>query len=541
MMEANQLSRKNNLLVAFGIFLFAFVVLFITEKNISITWDEPDYMTAGESYAAWFAQLGQDPGYALSDEGIEMYWSANKEHPPLDKIWSGMVWSAVKSFLPDLTAHRLGNIILNSLLFALLYLLVQDVYGWWVGLMASGFLFSMPRFFFHAHLSALDVVAVTMIMGVVLLFWKTRQNRSWWIDIALAVIWGLAVATKVNAVFAYFVLVIWVLAFQRQRVMARRLLVMGVLAIPVFFLSWPWLYHNTLDRVWAYILFITVDHWEIGQWYFNQFYMPPPWHFPFVITAVILPLSLFILFLVGLGRVLVRKAERPFGWYLILNGFVPMLAIAIGQSMVYDNDRLFIGSMPFMAALAAVGFYAVVQFLQQRMTGRALSLVVGLLVVIVLLPQLWKTVSLYPHLLSYYSEAVGGVAGATKMGLEGTYWCETYNEVLDYLNENAEAGDVVYIDPYSHNVMYYYQRQGQLRDDIQFTSTYPAASIFDEEIKTVQRPFSRADFVVFQNRGTTFGAEGLDSPYANWLAKQEPDFEFAYGDVPLIAVYQKEK
>ena len=100
---------------------------------------------------------------------------------------------------------------------------------------------------------------------------------------------------------------------------------------------------------------------------------------------------------------------------------------------------------------------------------------------------------------------------------------------------------MVYIDPYSHNVMYYYQRQGQLRDDIQFTSTYPAASIFDEEIKTVQRPFSRADFVVFQNRGTTFGAEGLDSPYANWLAKQEPDFEFAYGDVPLIAVYQKEK
>ena len=540
MTEATQLTCRNNLLVTLAIFLFAFVVLFITDKDISITWDEPAYMTAGESYAAWFGQLVQDPGYALSAEGIETYWKPNHEHPPLDKIWSGLVWSAVRSVLPDLTAHRLGNIILNSLLFALLYLLVQDVYGWWVGVLASAFLFSMPRVFFHAHLSALDVAAVSMIMAVVLLFWKTRQNRSWWVDIALGVVWGLAVATKVNAVFTYFVLLIWILAFQRQRLMARRLLVMGVLAIPIFFLSWPWLSHDTLDRVWTYILFITVDHWEIGQWYFNQFYMPPPWHFPFVITAVVVPITLFTLFFVGVGRVLVRKAERPFGWYLILNGFVPMLAIAIGQSMVYDNDRLFIGAMPFMAALAAIGFYAVVQLLSRWLTGRGRQVVVGILVVLILLPQVWAIRSLYPHLLSYYTEAIGGVAGAANMGLEATYWCETYNEVLDYLNENAEAGDIVYIDPYSHDVMYYYQRQGLLRDDLVFTSTYPSNSIYDKTIKTSQRPFSRADFVIFQNRGSTFGPEGLDSPYAKWLTMGEPDFEMVQDGVPLIRVYQKE-
>ncbi len=264
MTEVNQLSRRNNLLVALAIFLFAFVVLFITDKNISITWDEPAYMTAGESYAGWFGQLVQDPSYALSAEGIETYWKPNHEHPPLDKIWSGLVWAAVRSVLPDLTAHRLGNIILNSLLFAMLYLLVQDVYGWWVGLLASAFLFSMPRVFFHAHLSALDLATAAMIMAVVLLFWKTRHNRSWWVDIALGILWGLAVATKVNAVFTYFVLLIWILAFQRQRLMARRLLVMGVLAIPIFFLSWPWLYHDTLrSRVDVYFVY---HSGSLGDW-----------------------------------------------------------------------------------------------------------------------------------------------------------------------------------------------------------------------------------------------------------------------------------
>ena len=539
MTDANQISRRNNLFIALAIFLFTFVVLFITEQHISITWDEPAYMLAGESYSAWFEELVQDPRNALSYDGIETYWDANHEHPPLDKIWSGLVWRSVHSFLPDLTAHRLGNMILNSLLFALLYFLVQDVYGWWVGVLASGFLLSMPRFFFHAHLSALDVAAVTMILAVLLLFWKTRQNRRWWVDIALAVVWGLAVATKVNAVFAYFVLVIWVLAYQRERLMVRRLLVMGGLAIPIFFISWPWLYHDTLNRVWEYILFITVDHWEIGQWYFNQFYMPPPWHFPFVITAVVVPISILILFFVGLGRVLVQKEERPFGWYLILNGFVPMLALAIGQSMVYDNDRLFVGSMLFIAALAAIGFYAVVQLLGRWLSGPAKQVVVGALIILILMPQLWTTRTLYPHLLSYYSEAVGGVSGAMAMGLEGTYWCETYNEVLDYLNENAEAGDIVFVDNWSHDIMIYYQLQGLLQNDIDFTAPFPVSSIFDENLKMRTTPFSRADFVVFQNRGSTFGEGGLESPYAKWLAKQEADFEFAHEDVPLIMVYKK--
>lgn len=525
--------------MSLAIFLLVFAVLLITDKHISITWDEPAYMTAGESYAAWFGELVQNPDYALSEEGIETYWTANHEHPPLNKIWSGLVWGSVRSFLPDLTAHRLGNIILNSLLFALLYLLIQDVYGWPVGILSSLFLLSMPRIFFHAHLSALDLAAASMIMAVVLLFWKTRHNHSWWVDFSLGILWGLAVATKVNAVFVYFVLLIWALTYQRQKLMVRRFLVMGVLATLVFFFTWPWLYYQTIDRVVEYVLFITVNHWEIGQWYFNQFYMPPPWHFPFVITAVVTPLTLFILFFVGIGRVLLRKSERPFGLYLLLNGFVPMLAIAIGQSMVYDNDRLFITSMPFIAALSAIGFKTVVQRFSQKLAENRRQVVVVLLAVAVLLPQLWTTGALYPHLLSYYSELVGGVAGATNMGLEATYWSETYNESLDFLNENAEAGDTIYVAPWSHDVMVYYQLQGQLRDDIGIAAPFAVSSLFDETIKMRQKSFEQADFIVFQNRGTTYGEKGLDSELAKWIAAREPDFMISHNDVPLIEVYQR--
>ena len=234
-----------------------------------------------------------------------------------------------------------------------------------------------------------------------------------------------------------------------------------------------------------------------------------------------------------------KKEERPFGLFLLLNAFVPMLALAVGQSMVYDNDRLFIGAMPFIAALAAIGFFAAVNLLQRWLAGRRLQVSTGLLVAAVLLPQLWAVSSLYPHLLSYYSEGIGGVGGAVKLGLEATYWCETYNEVLAYLNEHAEPDDIVYVTPYSHDVMIYYQRQGLLRDDIHFAAPFNIPSVFDESIFTTLTPFNWADFVVFQNRGTSYGEMGLDSPIARWMAIQEPDYELAHDGVPLIRVYKQ--
>ena len=87
--------------------------------------------------------------------------------------------------------------------------------------------------------------------------------------------------------------------------------------------------------------------------------------------------------------------------------------------------------------------------------------------------------------------------------------------------------------------MIYYQLQGELRDDVYITNQFPVPSLFDENI--IMRPgsFAQADFVVFQNRGTSYGPEGLDGPLANWLAEREPDFAIIHNAVPLVEVYQQ--
>jgi 4-amino-4-deoxy-L-arabinose transferase-like glycosyltransferase len=368
--------------------MVAFTTLLATESDIGLTWDEPDYIAASEAYVSWIEVLLHRPGYALSDEGIEEYWTVNHEHPPVDKIWSGIVWRAASPLLSDLTAHRLGNLLSSSLCLALIAWLVQETFGQPVGLAAGLCLFTMPRFFFHSHLAALDLPAATLTVATATLFWKTRDSKGWSPDVVLGVLWGAAVGTKINALFLLPTLALWVVLFHPRLRSFLRLAVMGGVALGVFFGSWPWLYRHTVERTLEYVRFLTVDHWEIGQWYLNQFYMPPPWHFPFVITAAVVPTTSLVLFFVGIGRVLRRPNERKMGGFLLVNALTPLVVVAIGQSMVYDNDRLFMPAMPFIAALAGVGLDTVAGAIRGRVTGaRARRMAIGALATAAFVPQ----------------------------------------------------------------------------------------------------------------------------------------------------------
>jgi hypothetical protein len=53
--------------------ILAVILLSVTARDISLTWDEPVCLVSAESYVAWFNQLIHNPGYALSERGIADY------------------------------------------------------------------------------------------------------------------------------------------------------------------------------------------------------------------------------------------------------------------------------------------------------------------------------------------------------------------------------------------------------------------------------------------------------------------------------------
>ena len=544
-MQLKKLFKKPGF-IALLLAIFTLVLLISTAPKIGLTWDEPAYITAARSYIDWFSELISNPSAALSNEVIDTYWNPNHEHPPMDKIWSGFVWSGARYVFDDLVAHRLGNMILVSVMVGILYFWIEKSYGWIAGLVAAVTLMAMPRFFFHSHLAALDVPAAFMVFMMTFCFVQWMDKRSWNWTVALGLVFGVAIATKVNALFVPPTLFLWILIFHRRWFLVIRLGIASLIGIVVSILLWPWLYPDVIGRLDEYIRFITVDHWEIGQWYFGKFYIPPPWHFPFVILWAVVPLTITFLYFFGAFRaVRNRKQDGALGMLLIFSALVPLFALSIGQSMVYDNDRLFMPTFPFFAALAGVGFTWLVASLRKwgewnLKNQWAAALSTGL-ALIVFLPPLVSTINLYPHLLSYYAQSVGGLPGATTLDLESTYWCETFAEALPYLNENAAEGAMIWVEPWSHDVLVYYQLQGQLRPDLNIAAAQYASSVFGP-VDTLKPGYSwhSVDYIIFQHRQTYFGGLTDDNPITpEWLAGQIPVYRLGHQGISLLSIFEQ--
>ena len=537
--------QKYRWIIAITIGIFIFLALYFTVDDIGLTWDEPAYIAASNSYITWFRIAAHYPSTAFKSEMIAKYWSINSEHPPLDKVWTGIWWQVSKNFTNDLTAHRFGNMLLASVLAALLYLWISDHHGWIAGVASVATLFTMPRFFFHAHLSSLDVPAAVSVFVVTYLFWKTLEKKHWTCGLLLGLVWGLALATKINAIFVPFSLGLWWLIFSRKLKPLLRLVIMGLTAIPVFLVTWPWLFTKTIEHLGSYIAFVTVNHWKIGQYFLGKFYLPPPWYFGFVMVWAVVPLAITLLYLLGFGAYLRGKTDKGLAWLLMLSALTPILAIAVSKSVVYDNDRMYMVSFPFLAGLAGIGFNWLVGKIRVWTANWKPNIVqpitVAGLVLLVFSSQLIMMIRLYPHHLSYYGEGVGGVTGANKLGFETTYWCETYKLALPILNEQAKPNDKIWVDPWSHDVLIYYQTQGLLRKDLTIINEYTVPSILGPDAPSAYgMSMELADWFLFENRESTMGVLQHANPMYKIVRRQTPVMTYSFNEVPVFTLYKAE-
>jgi hypothetical protein len=310
---------------------------------------------------------------------------------------------------------------------------------------------------------------------------------------------------------------------------------------------WPWLYYDTVNRIREYIQFFTVSHVKIAQYFLHRTLTPPPWNFPFVIVWAVVPLSTTILYGLGILRSFFRRRDRAFCVMLALNALVPLVILAAGQGLMFDDDRLFMPAFPFLAALAGAGFSWLVYLLRaalQRIHRPVVASVISAAAaVLFLITPVMGIVSFYPHLLSYYSESVGGLPGAAKLGLETTYWCESYREAVDYINKNAQPGDSVWVEPATYDILVYYQWHGILRDDVSIAITYDTnpQTVFGTGVPfhPVAVPYTQATFVIIQYHQTyLFDRDGQPVDVTKWMADRTPVFRVERQGIPILDVYR---
>lgn len=519
-----------------------------TLNDVGVTWDEPLYIKASRGYMTWLGVLKngllrRDLSEALADTTIVRWWVQDPTlelHPPVGKLLSGLTWAAFRKVLGDIPAHRLSNALLFSLLVAMVFWMVSSGYGASSGAFAAMSLLLMPRMFFHAHLANIDTTVAITWFATMYLFWKYEPRPGWLPVVIIGVAYGLALGTKLNAAVMPFVWVAWTLLVRRSWRALLRLIPIGMIGILVFLAIWPWLYHDTANRL-VYYFLMASRFKDRPQFYLGQTLSHVPWHYPFVLTLAVVPLTTTVMYLIGAARIIGSRDQLAagdstsreegvvsrMGWLLLLNAAVPLLVAATGLQASYSGERHFIPTYPYLACLAGVGFGTTLNALSAASSRwydglqlRNTRWIIGLFLALLLLPPLVSLACIHPYELSYYSELVGGLRGATRMGLETTFWCETYLDALPYLNEHAAAGVSVWAEnPY---VLRLYQREQMLRQDLQV--------IGGDTIS----PFA-AHYAVVEMRQTGFS---YTPEVVDVMQQYTPVYTLAYQGVPLMHIYK---
>lgn len=563
-------------LLALLLGLIGFSAIFYHAPRVGYTRDESFYFAAAESYAGWFQQLGRDADRALSEPVIRRHYENNREHPVLIKNLMALAYLALAPE-PDPRpagrtteragaygrAMRLPAQVFSALALVLTFLLGTAVASRRVGLVAALAFLLAPRHFFHAQLACFDMPAVTVWLAVVLAWRRARSSAGWALLTGLA--WGLALATKHNSFFILPVLGLhWLLVEGRALSLDRRglhlpriplaLIAMLIFGPLIFIGHWPFLWHDTLERLGWYFGF-HLDHVNYHWEYFGRLLTDPPfpWAYPFAVTALTLPLPTLLLggwgFFAEAGRRLGRPlaaaggalarlaglrtpareergartpAEPALGrsdaWLLLLNAFIPFAVIALPAVPIFGGVKHWMHAMPFVCVLGALALERMIDRLPAHWhRGRRRPAWSAGLAALALAPSLAGLLWIGPYGTSFYNALAGGTAGAADLGMQRQYWSNNVTGVLPWLNENLPPGARVFFHEVTGKSFAAYKRDGWLRADVR-----PAWGP------------QRADFCVYQ-----YHREFVDVQYRIWnlLGHRSIAHGLYLDQVPIVLVY----
>jgi hypothetical protein len=278
----------------------------------------------------------------------------------------------------------------------------------------------------------------------------------------------------------------------------------------------PW-WHATWQSV-AIFLWANLSREHsipIATLFFGKIYeFSLPWYNTLVWTGITVPPAILLLAVVGTGATVLGRLRDPLRLLILLNWATLMVIRALPSAPGHDGERQLLATFPFLACLAGIGADWLARLISQWRGDAFARVVAGGVLAAAMLSAGAVVWSYHPYQLSYYNALVGGLPGATRRGLEPTYyWDAMSSDALDWLNEHTEPGQGVAFSAYPYSLEYL-QRWGLLRPPVRPVRPGPT------------------QWYVLQNRPGSF------RPHDRWLIKNaQPAMTKSLHGVPLIWVY----
>ena len=341
--------------------------------------------------------------------------------------------------------------------------------------------------------------------------WRALAERTLAWALAAGVVFGLVLETKHNAWILPGVLVPHALFAQRKAIFGA--LRRGRLSIPmslvsmatvgplVFFALWPYIWHETLERVeWWVEFHQNHDFYNIEYLGRNYFGPPSPKSYVAVMTLASVPTVTMLLFFVGGGERLAHGARRAWGGVArflgraapaihaepgdaletdLLIALSILVAVAIffrPVTPIFGGTKHWLTAYPGLALFAGRGFLLVRDAMRRALPWaasdrRRLGAQAGL-VASVLVAPLAVTAHAGDFGLATYVPLVGGTAGGATLGLNRGFWgFSTEDAATEFLNPKAPRGASVFIHDTTWDAWARLQEEGRVRRDLRAVGT----------------------------------------------------------------------
>ncbi len=485
---ADWLAARTDALIAASLLVGYLALLLATTGSLGFMRDEGFYFAAARAYGDWFSLLWHNPAEALAPNVVDRYWAVNHEHPALIKTLFALSnrWFS-GAFAQPSSSFRFPGMLLSSLAVAVTFLWGRRALGRAAGVVAALSFAFMPHVFFHAHLACFDMPVCAMWLVTSYAYSRSLETRSRGAALAVGVLFGLLLDTKHNSWIFPFALALHFALTQGLPLLRdlrsggawwRRLPLSwaGLLLLgpAVFYALWPWLWHDTVARLGAYVAFHTHHDYYNMAFLGRTYWKPPmPLGYAWLMTLATVPLVTLALAAVGAG-VAVDGELRTFGgrsasrhrsdhvlWAVsILASYAPWLS---SNTPIFGGTKHWLTAYPFLCLFAGLGFKKVSEALAGRLPQLGNVLLVG---ACVLVGPVVMSLHSHPFGLSAYTPLVGGAPGAASLGLNRTFWGYTTQGLAPFINRRAPRRGTVYLHDTALQSFSMFQEDGRLRADL---------------------------------------------------------------------------
>lgn len=484
----------------------AFALMPATESRLAMVWDEGYTLGREARVRAWLAlmidpqrgDVAVDPpefalvqadrpeappvvrprpdqlrtrSQLLDSDVIAWYWPFAREephgHPPFYAL-VGLIGDVLAPSWEVLPRARLGPMLAFSVTAGAIFAVSRVRWGYSAGSAAAGFWVLHPHLFALGHYAHYDGLLSCLWVGVILAFSAAvepgrARGFRWCCALGFGVLCGCAAGTKFTGWLLPIPLLAWTAVWGRNRRTVAVLALGAATAALTLYAFTPPFWAHPFEGVRRFLEsnLTRGETIPIAVQFLGKVIKTPlrslPWFNTLLWTAIATPIGLLLLGLVGVARAArlglfgdrLQSARDPLATLALVNwGFLLVLR-ALPHVPGHDGVRLFLPAFGCLALLAGLGAARVVECIGRW--GR-LGIAVGLIEAAVSLAVM------LPVPLSYYSPIVGGLPGATAIGMEPTYYWDALDaDALRWLRAHTPADGAVRFSGYPRSLLYLHQ------------------------------------------------------------------------------------